>query len=266
MKDFDSNILNKEDLVKIFKEVGISQGMILEVHSSLKTFGMIVGGAETFIDALLEVVGYNGTLVMMCQNPYNNEPANFRYPPLVYELHQKYRDGLKAFNPKTTEISFMSKALENLRRREKAEFSNHPSCAVCAIGRYAKYICESQNLDFALDDNSPIGKLYDLKAYCLLAGVDYDKMTSLHLAEYKSEVRPIMIEGTKVKDDKWQKRLEIDLDSDDGFKEVGKILEDRGLVRIKDINDAKLKLLKVDTAVLEASKYFKDRIRKYEVK
>lgn len=56
--------MNKKQLINEFKNIGIKKGDILEVHSSLSSFGYIEGGAETVIDALIECVGENGTIFM----------------------------------------------------------------------------------------------------------------------------------------------------------------------------------------------------------
>ena len=55
---------DKATLVKQFKDLGIKAGMTLLVHSSLRRVGKVDGGADTIIDALLEVLGENGTLLM----------------------------------------------------------------------------------------------------------------------------------------------------------------------------------------------------------
>lgn len=38
------------------------------VHTSLKRMGYICGGAQTVIEALMEVVGENGTIMMPTQS------------------------------------------------------------------------------------------------------------------------------------------------------------------------------------------------------
>ena len=48
---------DKATLVKQFKALGIKEGMTLLVHSSLRRVGKVDGGADTIIDALLEVLG-----------------------------------------------------------------------------------------------------------------------------------------------------------------------------------------------------------------
>ncbi|MBP3460281.1 MAG: AAC(3) family N-acetyltransferase [Lachnospiraceae bacterium] len=56
--------MNKNTLIKELKSIGICEGMELEVHSSLSSFGYVEGGAETVIEALMECVGENGSIFM----------------------------------------------------------------------------------------------------------------------------------------------------------------------------------------------------------
>lgn len=57
-------VVTKEGLKRGLRELGLKEGDIVGVHSSLSSFGYVDGGADTVIDALLEVVGEEGTIVM----------------------------------------------------------------------------------------------------------------------------------------------------------------------------------------------------------
>ena len=256
-------LVTKQDLVTFFKEMGVESGMILEVHASLKKFGYILGGAQTFVDALLEVLGYNGTLIMAMQCQENSEPSYFEH--LDFENHRKYRTNFPAFNPKNSESYQMGAVLDNLRRRDKAVFSSHPNLGFVAIGKYAKLLCNHQKLDFGLDELSPLGRLYELKAHCLLAGVDYQNMTSLHLSEYKSESKPIVLNGAAIYENaerRWHKYMDLDLDNQE-FNQIGQIMEQRHLVTLKNLNEAECKLLRVDIAVEQGIQYFNEKFKDY---
>ena len=56
--------MKKREIVQMLKRIGIFEGMELEVHSSLSSFGYVDGGAETVIAALMECVGKNGSIFM----------------------------------------------------------------------------------------------------------------------------------------------------------------------------------------------------------
>lgn len=54
----------KAELIHQLSEMGITSGDTLLVHSSLSKIGYVEGGPQTIIDALLEVVGENGHVLM----------------------------------------------------------------------------------------------------------------------------------------------------------------------------------------------------------
>ncbi len=56
--------MQKARLIEEFKKIGLQEGMMLEVHSSLSSFGHVDGGAETVIDALIACVGERGSIFM----------------------------------------------------------------------------------------------------------------------------------------------------------------------------------------------------------
>jgi len=65
------NQMNKTELIEELKKVGLEEGMEIEVHSSLSSFGNIEGGAETVIEALMECVTKQGSIFMpsLCFGP-----------------------------------------------------------------------------------------------------------------------------------------------------------------------------------------------------
>ena len=57
-------MLTFENLVEEFRELGVTKGDVLFIHSSYKSFGGVEGGPQTVINALLDVIGPEGTLIM----------------------------------------------------------------------------------------------------------------------------------------------------------------------------------------------------------
>jgi len=64
----------KRRIVDGLRELGITPGMRVMVHSSLKSFGPVEGGAQIVVDALMEVITPQGTLMM----PSFNHGAPFK--------------------------------------------------------------------------------------------------------------------------------------------------------------------------------------------
>ena len=263
------NILSKDDLIAIFQDPGIRSGMTLIVHSALSSFGYILGGAETFNDALLETIGYHGTLIMPLQAADRGEPSYFEHPAVPLEKMDKFRQELPAYDPRHTETYHMSRAVDNLRRRERSYVSRHPVNGFVAVGRMARILTADSSLSFSLGEDSLLGRLYELRAYCFLAGVSYENMTALHLAEYRAEARPVILQGSAVSQPQphWQKFLDLDIDSQDGcFAAIGRRLEERGQVRKCPLYKGEGKLIRIDTAVDTGVEFFRERSPLYPQK
>lgn len=45
--------MDKAESIAEFRKIGLQEGMSVEVHSSLSSFGFVDGGADTVIDALM---------------------------------------------------------------------------------------------------------------------------------------------------------------------------------------------------------------------
>jgi len=57
-------MVTKNEIKSALSALGVRPGELALVHSSLKAFGRVENGADTVIDALLEVLGPEGTLVL----------------------------------------------------------------------------------------------------------------------------------------------------------------------------------------------------------
>ena len=72
--NFSYFAVTQQDLVQAFRELGVREGMALEVHSSLSSFGRVEGGAETVIAALMESVGGSGSIFITARLIAMNAP------------------------------------------------------------------------------------------------------------------------------------------------------------------------------------------------
>ena len=61
-------VILKEEIVQKLREVSLEKGDVVMVHTSLKRIGYVCGGAQTVIEALMEVVGKDGTIMMPTQS------------------------------------------------------------------------------------------------------------------------------------------------------------------------------------------------------
>ena len=161
---------SKSDLVGQLNQLGIKEGMVLEVHSSLKSLGYVIGGAQTVVDALIDAVGFEGTLVMPIQASSNCEPYFWENPPAERKLIKKIRDSIPAFDPDSSDIMYMGEIAANLNRRDGAYRSYHPNSAFVSYGKYGKLITNQHSLSWSLGEQSPLKVMYDLPSSVLLMG------------------------------------------------------------------------------------------------
>ena len=61
-------VILKEDIARQLRKVGLERGDTVMVHTSLRRMGYVCGGAQTVIEALIEVVGDTGTILMPTQS------------------------------------------------------------------------------------------------------------------------------------------------------------------------------------------------------
>ena len=135
--------------------------------------------------------------------------------------------------------------------------SDHPARSVAAWGKYAEYLTKNHDLCDIFGDTSPIGKLYEIDGKVLLIGVDYDKNTSIHLADVRAEYpgkhtcvehSAVMENGKRV----WKGYETLFVDGKD-FADIGADFERVHIVNTTNIGGTKLKIMKqrklVDFAV-----------------
>lgn len=156
--------LSKKDLTNAFREIGIKNGTVLEVHSSLSSFGMVDGGAETVISALKEVCGSEGSIFM---------PALRLSPELpLTENDKKMGMTVKIkILPENRERSAMGIIADTFRMQEDTVTGS----GIFQISGWGKHAEEAAKggLDYVIHNGG----------MALLLGVDIYKLTAMHYVE-----------------------------------------------------------------------------------
>jgi len=218
----------KEDLLSL----GMKPGMVLVVHSALSPMGWVNGGPVAVIQALEDVLGPGGTLVMPTHSAGLSDPEEWSNPPVPQDWKETIRQTMPAYDPDLTPTRSMGAISETFRKQPGVLRSYHPHMSFSAWGKQAGFITKNHQLDFALGEKSPLARLYDLEAWILLLGVKQDNNTSLHLAESradfpgKKEIKqgaPLMIDGER----KWVILTELEEHSEE-FKKIGKAYKKSG--------------------------------------
>mgnify|MGYP000061041973 FL=1 len=168
------------------KSIGLTNGDVVIVHSSLSKIGWTVGGERTVIDALLSIVGGSGTVVMPAQSSDNSDPGQWRNPPVPNDWFETICREMPPFDKERTPTRGVGRIPELFRVYPKTRRSNHPQASFTANGKYSSQILETHVLTPAFGMDSPLGALYRLNARALMIGVSYECCTALHLAEVLS--------------------------------------------------------------------------------
>lgn len=253
----DRRLVLKQDIADALSAVGVQKGQALMVHTSLSSLGFVCGGAQVVIEALLEAVGTEGTIMMPTQSWKNLDPATGVYWQEPQEWWQAIRDNLPAYDKDITPTNTMGAVAEMFRTWRGTLRSDHPARSVAAWGKYAEYLTEHHDLSNIFGDGSPIGRLYDLDGWVLLLSVGYNKNTSLHLADARAsypskhtcvEHSAVLENGTRV----WKSYETLVVDGED-FDAIGEAFERTGAVRKQPLGNGTLRLMKqrelVDFAV-----------------
>jgi aminoglycoside N3'-acetyltransferase len=136
--------------------LGVEPGDHVAIGLSFKALGPVEGGPEAFIDALLEAVGPQGTLMV---NTFTEHFGLSRVKTGRVDYVFDYRS-----TPCNTGL-----VPELVRQREGALRSKHPVCSVAAIGSQARYLTDGH--DMGARAYSPFSRLAELNGKYLSIGI-----------------------------------------------------------------------------------------------
>lgn len=156
--------VNKQFVIECLEEIGIENGMELEVHSSLSSFGYAEQGAETIISAIKECCGENGSIFMPSLRTSHE-----------MELTEKDRElgiitKIKIL-PENCDRSGMGIISDTFRKQSDTQ-TGEGIYRISGWGRNA-HMAVKGGLDYVIHNG---GK-------ALLLGVDIYKLTAMHYVE-----------------------------------------------------------------------------------
>jgi aminoglycoside 3-N-acetyltransferase len=251
----------RESLTIDLKRLGVKEGMTIIVHSSLSSLGWVCGGPVTVVQALMDVIGENGTIVMPTQTGDNSDPENWGNPPVPKEWWDTIRENMPAYHPDYTPTRSMGRIVEVFRTYPNVKRSNHPTYSFAAWGKNSDYILSEHSLEEGFGERSPLGKIFELDGYILLIGTGYDSNTSLHLAEHNIPNQQRINKGSALFEDGvrvWKEYTEINYDSD-VFEELGSDFELYHSIGSGEVGLAKCKLISQRELVDFARIWLKNR-------
>lgn len=233
-------------LASQLRALGLSAGDVVMLHSSMRSLGYVVGGPQAVVQALLDVLGHDGTLVVPTHTTDNTDPAGWRNPPVPEAWWPTIRAGTPGYDPARTPSHWMGVLAELVRTWPGALRSGHPQVSCAALGRYAAEIIDSHPLEEPHGDRSPLGAIHRLHGKVLLLGVGHRSNTSLHLAETRLEAPPRATAHASVLrpdgSSDWVSWEEVIADEDD-FEKLGAAFDETGAVTIGPVGEATARLM-----------------------
>ncbi|MBO7147381.1 MAG: AAC(3) family N-acetyltransferase [Lentisphaeria bacterium] len=139
--------MNQKEIAAALQSMGLKKGDKVLLHSSLVSLGTVEGGPDAVIDAFVDVIGKEGTLLV----------------------------------PVFTALGVIT---DTLKKRPGAVISPCPVGTLAAIGADSETLCRDHwKAETAHGKDTPFTRLADMNGYVCLLGVDQDRNTTLHGVE-----------------------------------------------------------------------------------
>jgi aminoglycoside 3-N-acetyltransferase len=158
--------LTQKDIEAELQRLGLGRGAAVEVHSSLSSMGFVEGGASTVINALMDVVGEDGAIIM----------SAYLVTPLLPLTEEEKMKGITAKVRKLDENAHCQTGMGVI----VDTFCKMPNTylgkgihRLCAWGHNATL--HSQGYEYLLS----------IDGWVLLIGVDIHRCSCMHTAEDK---------------------------------------------------------------------------------
>jgi aminoglycoside 3-N-acetyltransferase len=231
-----------EDLGRL----GVRPGSVLLVHSSLSALGWVCGGAQAVVEALLDALGPEGTLVVPTHTGGNSDPSRWQNPPVPEAWWPVVRETMPAYDPDVTPSQHVGIVPEVARTWPGARRSAHPQVSFAAIGPQAETVTAGHPLESGFGERSPLARIHDLDGDVLLLGVDHGSNTSIHLAEYRVPDPPREACGAAVMGPdgrRWATWEDVVADESD-FEAVGEACDATGAVTVGRVGAGEARLMR----------------------
>lgn len=160
----------RDDIVAALRCAGIESGDLLFVHSALRPFGYVDGGASTVAEALAEAVGTEGTVAA----------------PAFSFVHEIQENPLIDPANDPSEMGAISEAIRHLPGSRRSAAYRH---SISAVGKCAEFLTNADHGLSPFHMESSFGRMYALDAKIVLMGVEYVNSTSHHFAEFLLQVQ-----------------------------------------------------------------------------
>ena len=226
-----------EDIKRGLRELGLKRGDVVGVHSSLSGFGYVEGGADSVIDALLETVGEEGTILMPT---YSTNREDVERTQREVELGVTWKSRILPYDPEKTPC-WTGRIPETFRKRKGVVRSLDPTHSLAALGPKANELVEDWD------------ELLEADGYILLLGVDLSFCSAMHLAEKRVQLPPHILERIEPPRELLEKygpdlgwpEWDIGCGPYPNFARMEEPCKQRGIMKTVKIGEATVKLIRL---------------------
>jgi len=201
-------LVTRSVLADDLRQLGLRAGQVVMLHASARAIGWVVGGPDMILQALLDVLTPEGTLMMYAPWEEWEQALVFGVEGFPEERRRAYLEECPPFSPLRSRANRGYSILtEYLRTWPGACRSDHPTASVVAVGARARWITEGHPLAYGYGAGSPLDRLCQAGGQVLLLGSPLDRITLLHHAEHMARVPhkrvvrntvPVLREGQRV--------------------------------------------------------------------
>lgn len=197
-------LYTQRQLADALRALGVEAGQVVMMHASVRAVGRVMGGPNVIIQAVLDALEPDGTLMMYAG--WNDIPDFVgELPP---EERQRYIDEHPPFDPATARaVRDHSILAEFFRTWPGAQRSLNAEASMSAVGARAEWLTRDHPSDYGYGAGSPLAKLVEVGGKVLMLGAPLDTITLLHYAENRAKLRhkavvrysyPVLRDGEKV--------------------------------------------------------------------
>jgi aminoglycoside 3-N-acetyltransferase len=156
------------------------------VHASLSSIGYVIGGADSLILALQEILGADGTLVAFASWDHVPADNDEGWPQAVRDAY--LRDPPAFDVGVSPSARYVGRLPERIRTWPGAIRSDHPEASFVALGGRAEWLTAGQPINHPYGAGSPLAKVLEARGSILMLGAPLETITMLHHAEELAKV------------------------------------------------------------------------------
>ena len=170
-------MITKQQIVRDLINLGVKSGDSVMMHSSLSALGIVEGGADAVVDALLEAVGPKGTLLVPAfRDSVWGNAEDFS----ISDCTSCRKNNLCL----SQQCGFQGIISETVRKRPGSLRSCHPTHSWVALGPMAEFLLKGHRASLTpCGKGNPFEALVELGGIILTLGVGVNTITLWHYFE-----------------------------------------------------------------------------------